>query len=127
MYDSFKELQIAVVAQRAHAGDPRVMGGDASERLLYKNNFKVASTFFDNVGALKAGNAADFIAVNYSAPTPLDEHNLFSHLTSNFSGNVDTVVVNGKVLKKNGELTTVDKEAVFAKCREHAERLWKMI
>ena len=127
VYDSFKELQIAVVAQRAHAGDPRVMGGDASERLLYKNNFKVASTFFDNVGALKAGNAADFIAVNYSAPTPLDEHNLFSHLTSNFSGNVDTVVVNGKVLKKNGELTTVEKEAVFAKCREHAERLWKMI
>ena len=74
-----------------------------------------------------AGNAADFIAVDYCDPTPLNDKNLFSHLTSNFSGNVDTVVVNGKVLKKDRQLTTIDKEAVFAKCREHAERLWKMI
>lgn len=127
VYDSFKEVQIATVAQRAHYGDPRVMGGDACERLLYKNNFQIAGTFFDNFGALKAGNAADFIAVDYCAPTPLTANNLFSHLTSNFSGHVDTVVVAGKELKRDGKLTTIDKEAVFAKCREHSARLWKMI
>lgn len=127
VYDSFKEIQIATIAQRAFYGDPRVMGGDACERLLYRNNFRIASTFFDHFGALRPGNAADFIAVDYVAPTPLHAGNLFSHLTSNFTGHVDTVVVNGRVLKKDGALTTVDREAVFAKCREHAERLWKML
>ncbi len=127
VYDSFKELSIALVAQRAFNGDPRVMGGDAAEKLLYRNNFQIAGTFFDNLGALKAGNAADFIAIDYCEPTPLNGGNLYSHLTSNFSGNVDTVVINGSVVLKNRELTTVDKEEVFAKCREHAARLWSMV
>lgn len=127
VYDSFKELSIALIAQRAANGDPRVMGGDAAEKLLYRNNFQIADTFFDNLGALKAGNAADFIAIDYCEPTPLNGNNLYSHLTSNFSGNVDTVVVNGSVVLKNRELTTVDKEEVFAKCREHAARLWSMV
>lgn len=127
VYDSFKEVQIAAIAQRAFYGDPRVMGGDACERLLYRNNFRIAGTFFDHFGALCAGNAADFIAVDYCAPTPLDGSNLFSHLTSNFSGHVDTVVVNGRMLKKDGRLTTIDREEVFAKCREQAERLWKLL
>ena len=65
--------------------------------------------------------------MDYCAPTPLDGSNLFSHLTSNFSGHVDTVVVNGRVLKKDGRLTTIDREEVFAKCREQAERLWKLL
>jgi len=101
--------------------------GDSADTDLAGTGRVTNFTFYDNLGALKAGNAADFIAVDYCDPTPLNEHNLFSHLTSNFSGNVDTVVVNGKVLKKDRRLTTVDKEEVFAKCREHAERLWNMI
>ncbi len=127
VYDSFKELSIALVAQRAFSGDPRVMGGDMAERLLYRNNFKIAETFFKRLGELKRGNIADFIAVDYREATPLNQNNLYSHLTSNFSGNVDTVVINGKVVLRHRELTTIDQEEVFAKCREHAARLWSMI
>lgn len=126
-YDSFKELSIALIAQRAFNNDPRVMGGDAAERLLYKNNFKIASTFFHHLGSLKSGNLADFIAIDYREPTPLNGNNLYSHLTGNFSGNVDTVVINGKVVLRHRELTTVDRDEVFAKCREHAARLWRLI
>ena len=127
VYDSFKELSIVLLAQRAYYRDPRVMSGKDIDNLLYKNNFHVAQTFFDDVGALKAGNAADFIAVDYDEPTPLNGGNLYSHLTSNFSGHVNTVVINGNVVLKDKALTTVDKAEVFAKCREHAQRLWNMI
>ncbi|MEG1525082.1 MAG: putative aminohydrolase SsnA [Clostridia bacterium] len=127
VYDSFKELSIALVAQRAFYRDPRIMGRDEIDRLLYKNNFKVVDTFFEHVGALITGNAADFIAVDYREPTQLNSGNLYSHLTSGFSGNVDTVVINGNLILKNRQLTTIDKDEVFAKCREHASRLWRLI
>ncbi len=127
VYDSFKELSIALIAQRAFFGDPRRMGRDAIDRLLFKNNFRIINAFFEHVGALVAGNAADFVAIDYREPTELNGGNLYSHLTSGFSGNVDTVVINGREVLKHRILTTIDKDEVFAKCREHAKRLWNAI
>ncbi len=127
VYDSFKELSIALLAQRAFNQDPRVMAKEEIDNLLFNNNFKAADMFFDGVGPLKAGNAADFIAIDYTEFTPLNAGNLYSHMTSNFSGNVDTVVIRGEEILRNGEFRAIDKEEISAKCREHAERLWKLL
>ncbi len=127
VYDSFKELSIALLAQRAFNRDPRIMGRKEIDRLLFENNFHIAGLFFEGIGALKPGHAADFIAIDYAEPTPLNAGNLYSHMTSNFSGNVDTVVVNGKEVLRNKMFKTIDRDEVNAKCREHAERLWRLV
>jgi len=124
-YDSFKELAFAAMQQKLYSNDPRVMGAVAQEKLLFQNNFRIAGTFFDNIGPLKAGNLADFIAIDYGEPTPLDETNLISHATSGFSGNVATVVIDGALIYKDREFVKLDKREIRAKCREQAKRLWK--
>ena len=124
-YDSFKELTFAAMLQKLSHHDPRIMGGKDQEKLLFSNNFHIAGQFFDGIGALKKGNLADFITIDYEEPTPLNESNLISHLTSGFSGNVDTVVIDGKMIYKGKEFIELDSEAIRAKCREQAERLWK--
>ncbi len=37
--------------------------------------------------------------------------------------NVDTVIVDGRVLKRGGELVGVDRQVIMAKCRGAARRL----
>lgn len=124
-YDMFKELSFASILQRLANKDPRVMTSDDLTTLTFRNNFSIANTFFDNpIGELKVGNLADFVALDYDPPTPLNLCNFFAHLTSGFSGNVDTVVVGGKMLLKNKALLHLDETEIFAKCREQAAKLW---
>jgi putative selenium metabolism protein SsnA len=127
-YDMFKELSFASILQKLANKDPRIMGSQCLDQFVYRNNFSIANTFFSQpVGELKKGNLADFIAVAYDPPTPLNLDNFYSHLTSGFSGNVDTVVVGGKILLKDKVLVNIDEKEIFAKCREQAHKLWSKL
>lgn len=127
-YDMFKELSFALILQKLANRDPRIMNNTEMTNFTFINNFEIANMFFNNkLGKLKAGNLADFIAIDYNPPTPLNLNNFFAHLTSGFSGNVDTVVVNGKLLMKDKVLLNIDEEKIMAECRKEASKLWNKI
>ncbi len=76
------------------------------------------------VGMLAAGMKADLILIDPRTLnfTPLNE--FVAQLV--FCGqprNVDTVIVDGRVLKRAGELVGVDREEIMANCRAAARRL----
>lgn len=68
------------------------------------------------------------IVVDYIAPTHLDENNINGHILFGMTGrDVVTTIANGKVLMKDREVTVVDVEEAYAKCRESSAKLWKSI
>ena len=97
--------------------------------MLFENNAKIAERCFPvKLGKLAPGYAADVIVMDYLPPTPISRDNINSHLLFGASGRgVVTTIASGKLLMKDGVLTSLDKEEIFAKARECAERVWKKI
>jgi putative selenium metabolism protein SsnA len=71
------------------------------------------------------GAAADLIALDYRAPTPLEPGNLAGHLLFGLPGApVKHVIVGGRLVLRDGRAVNVDEEQLYAKAREAAARLW---
>jgi len=67
----------------------------------------------DQIGSLEAGKLADFIIVDVSNPRQLPNYRLASTLVyATKSSDVETVVVNGKLLMRDRRLLTLDEAAI---------------
>ncbi|MDR1899150.1 MAG: putative aminohydrolase SsnA [Treponema sp.] len=97
--------------------------------MLFENNRTIMERFIGGtVGALKKDAYADIIIVDYQGPTPVNEHTINSHLLFGVSGrHVDTTIINGSIIMKERELVNIDEEALLAKSREQARKLWARI
>jgi putative selenium metabolism protein SsnA len=122
----FDEMKVANLIHRHQSGDPRV-GHDVASRLCLVNNQIIASRLFGSrVGRLEPGALADLIVLDYDPPTPLETGNFGGHLIFGLTGwMVETVVVGGRVIMRDRELTTVDAREIQVRARESARDLWK--
>jgi 5-methylthioadenosine/S-adenosylhomocysteine deaminase len=76
------------------------------------------------IGALRPGMKADIICVDFNQPhlTPLYHED--SHLVYCASGSdVDTVLINGRIVMKNRRLLTVDEGEVMDRVNHIARRI----
>ena len=92
------------------------------------NNATLANEFFPGaaIGQIVPGAAADLILVDYHPHTPLTAGNLPWQILFGFHESmVTTTIVSGKVLMQDRRLLTIDEEAITARAREHAARVWK--
>jgi len=98
-------------------------------RMLFENNKTIMERFINGkVGTLKAGHYADVIVVDYHGPTPVNADTINSHILFGVTGrHVVTTVINGRVVMRERELVGLDEEALLARSREHAQRLWERI
>jgi len=77
-----------------------------------------------DLGRIAAGSAADLTLVNLKTLRSLPVHDPASALVFNASGpDVDTVIVDGRLLLDEGRLTMVDEEELMDQCRDAAGRL----
>ncbi len=127
-YDLFTEMGFAIIMQRTKESDPRVFSGEQIRKFAFENPGNLSEKIFGiRTGIIQKGAAADFLILNYTEPTPISDQNLFSHMTSAFSGHVKDVIVAGREVVKDGVCTQVDEERIFAQCREQAQKLWKSL
>jgi putative selenium metabolism protein SsnA len=93
---------------------------------LLVNNAKIANRYFEGLGELKEGFAADLAIIDYLPPTPMDASNFYGHLVFGISqGGVDTTIAAGKVLMENKKLKLdLDETEVARKAAELAKKLW---
>lgn len=76
------------------------------------------------LGVIKEGAIADLLLIDLKAPQFLPANNIISGLVYSSNGSeVDTVLVDGKVLMKGRKLTTIDEAKVYEECRKLAARL----
>ena len=79
----------------------------------------------ERVGELKPGNLADIQLIDYNKPHFYPLHNLANHLCySANASDVDTVIVNGKLLMEKRELKTLDFEEIKYHVRENCKKLF---
>ncbi|MDH4208133.1 MAG: putative aminohydrolase SsnA [Anaerolineae bacterium] len=122
----FTEMETTYLLHKLGQKDPRAMGADQVLRMAATNNARIANLFFERpLGQLVEGAYADIILVDYVPTTPLDVGNFPWHLVFGMNGGqVSTTIVGGKVLMKDRQLLTLDEEAICARSRELAQKVW---
>ncbi|HID87217.1 MAG TPA: putative aminohydrolase SsnA [Anaerolineae bacterium] len=122
----FAEMKTAYLVHKLARQDPRVMGADQVLEMAVANNAKIANLFFPGpIGELSVGAYADVILLDYVPPTPLTADNLPWHIIFGVDGShVTHTICAGRVLMRDRQLTTLDEEAIGARARELARRVW---
>jgi cytosine/adenosine deaminase-related metal-dependent hydrolase len=122
----FTEMKTTYLLHKMYQKDPRVMGADQVLEIGVRNNARIAGIFFPKpLGELSVGAYADIIILDYVPTTPMDVGNLPWHLIFGMAGGqVSTTIVGGKLLMKERELLTLDEEAICARSRELAQKVW---
>jgi len=93
---------------------------------LLVNNAKIANRYFNGLGELKEGFAADIAIMDYIPPTPMDASNFAGHLIFGISqSSVDTTIAAGRILMEGKRLKLdIDEEEVSRRSAELARKLW---
>ena len=119
----FEVMRGAFLMHKAKREDPQAMPA----KTVYKmaTSMGAEAMGLPDAGRLEAGCLADLITIDLDTPTPINEHNVYDQLILfRNPANVNDVMVNGKFLKRNKKLLTVDAERIKKELREKAARFW---
>jgi len=124
------EMKAAYLVHKLNQRDPRAMPGDRVIQLAYANNARLARVYWPklSLGELRPGAAADMVFLDYHPTTPLSAGNLPWHLLFGVEASaITTTICAGRVLMRDRRLLTLDEEAITARSRELAARLWERV
>lgn len=126
--DMFESMKVANLIHKDYLKDPSVAWGEVP-MMLFENNRKIAREHFKGeMGIIEEGALGDVIIVDYNPLTPMNANNYNSHILFGIMGkSVDTTIVNGEVLVKDGKLLRVKEEEILAKSRDVCSKLWNRI
>lgn len=122
--DMFEELRLAATLHKGIKTDPVLITAfEALEMATVNGAFALG--FGDRTGFIKKGYNADMILLDIDRPNYYPQHNLVSAAVySSKSSDVDTVIVDGKILMQNRKLKTIDEEMVKFKVKECMKRIF---
>ncbi len=119
----FQEMNMAAMVYKGAACQAKCVDAYEVLNMATVNGAKAIGKEGE-LGELKEGALADLILLDLEEPQFLPANNLISGLVYSAKGSeVDTVMVDGKILMKDRELTTIDEAQVFDACRKIAARL----
>ncbi|WP_081417054.1 amidohydrolase [Paenibacillus sp. Soil522] len=123
--DLFEEIRFAALLHKGVSGDPTAV--PALEALKMGTVYGAKSIWQqDQIGILKAGMKADFIAIDIEQPHFYPKTDMISHLVYSGSGrDVLHVWIDGRQVLKNGECTLLDEEKIRYEAQASFERLLK--
>jgi 5-methylthioadenosine/S-adenosylhomocysteine deaminase len=121
--DLLEEARLAALLHKVTHRDPTTLPAD--EVLSMATRGGAAALGLDGkIGQIKPGMKADLILLDMHQPhlTPL--HHVVSQIVySARASDVRTVIVNGRIVLREGKLLTIDEEAVMGECSRRAEEL----
>ncbi len=123
--DIIDEMRFAVMARKLQARDGRVLPARQVLRLATMGGAEVLG-LADEIGSLEVGKKADIILIDFRKPHLTPVHNIPGHLVYSANGSdVDTVIVDGRILMKNRELLTLDVNTIMAQAQKVFEKMLK--
>ncbi len=121
--DMMEEMDLAAKLQKITRDDPRALGArDALEMATIEG--ARALHMEKEIGSLETGKKADFVILNLAVPNAVPMYDVYSQIVYALKASeVETVVVAGKTLLKDGELMTVDEAKAMAKAKEYGRKV----
>lgn len=121
--DMFREMRLAALLQRGARLDSRALTSWDALRMATVNGAR-ALGLDGEIGTLETGKRADVILVNLRRPHLSTHSDLASALVFSATGSdVDTVIVDGRVVVRAGRVTTMDESQVVEGASEAASKL----
>ena len=121
--DMWEEMRLASFLQKVDRMDPEVLSAETVLGMATSGG-ATAVGLGDKVGSLEVGKRADLIQVAFEDVHHVPTYNVVSHLVYvTDEQDVASVVVDGKVLMKEGEMLTIDTDRVAAEAKALAARI----
>ncbi len=119
----FQSMKVAALLQKLYYRDPKVL---PAQKVLEMATIDGAKTLGleKTVGSLEVGKKADLILLDFKKPHLTPIHDFYANIVYSAYGNdVDTVIVDGRILMENKEVKTLEEEEVMLKAQETATNL----
>lgn len=125
--DMIREMSTAAKLHKVARLDPTVMDAQTVVRMATINGAKALG--MDHLtGSLAVGKKADIIVIGLNKPHLTPIYSEYSHLVYAASGaDVDTVIINGKVVMENRQLLTINEGDVMNEVRKIAVNIKKSL
>jgi 5-methylthioadenosine/S-adenosylhomocysteine deaminase len=124
--DMFESMKTCALVHKAHRWDAAIL---TAQQVLDLATIQAARALDieDKLGSIETGKQADLIVIDTNAPNLVPLHGaatVISDLVYSAKGaNVDTTIVDGKIIMKNREFQTVNESEIYEKTRENARNL----
>jgi 5-methylthioadenosine/S-adenosylhomocysteine deaminase len=121
--DMMEEMDLAAKLQKTYRVDPRALGAKGAMEMATIEGAR-ALHMEKQIGSLETGKKADFVILTLDAPNAVPMYDVYSQIVYALKASeVQTVVVAGKTLLKDGKLLTVDEPAAIAKAKEYGQKV----
>jgi 5-methylthioadenosine/S-adenosylhomocysteine deaminase len=119
--DMFESMRQAALLHKLTTGDPRAVPATVALAMATREGAR-ALRMEDQIGSLEPGKRADVITVSMRGARQTPMYDPVSHLVYVTRGDdVQTTIVNGRVLMRNRKVLTLDEAAVIREANTHAE------
>lgn len=121
--DMWEEMRLAALLAKGVTRDATAVSAQQALQMATIGGARCLN--LDNeIGSLEVGKKADILLMNFDKPHLAPRHNVVSHLVyAAKASDVDTVLVDGRVLVRGGEFTQLDSARVCHEAQRCATRL----
>jgi 5-methylthioadenosine/S-adenosylhomocysteine deaminase len=118
-----EEMDLAAKLQKTYRMDPRALGAKGALEMATIEGAR-ALHMENEIGSLEKGKKADFVILNLNVPNAVPRYDVYSQIVYALKASeVETVVIGGKTILRDGQLLTVDEEKAMAKAKEYAKQV----
>jgi 5-methylthioadenosine/S-adenosylhomocysteine deaminase len=121
--DMFEAMRQAALLHKLTTGDPRAVPAATALAMATIEGAR-ALRMDDRIGSLEPGKRADLIVVSMAGARQTPMYDPVSHLVYVARGSdVQTTIVNGKVLMRDRKMLTLDEDAVIREANGYAQKV----
>ncbi len=124
-YDMIREMKLAAIMHKAVTQNPLIVPAETVLEMATINGARALGLEHE-IGSLEVGKKADLVVVDFNRLHTTPSINPVSTLIyAATGGEVDMVMVDGKILVAQGNILTMNEEEVMAQARQHANQLYR--
>jgi 5-methylthioadenosine/S-adenosylhomocysteine deaminase len=117
------EMSTAAKVHKAVSGDPTALDSKTALLMATKNGADIIG-LGDKIGSIKAGKQADIVIADLNKPHLSPIYDIYSHITYSMQpSDIETVLVNGKIIVDDRTLKTMDEGEIMCKAREWQKKI----
>ena len=110
--DLWEEMDTAAKLHKVFTSDPKVVSAEDAFEMATIRGAR-ALHLEDKIGSIETGKLADLVIVNFDSLHQTPYFNIYSALVySTKASDVRTVIINGKIVMRDGNLKTLDEKSI---------------